>query len=390
MKFIQKTFKLLKRELGILWGNTVLRAIFFGAPVIYTLLLGYVYSSGKVSELPIIVVDEDRSPISNRMIDMLDENETIHVASVVTINSGLKNKMLDENATLVVYIPENFEADILQRHYPEILVDINMANILTANFASRAVQVSLGTLNAGLEAEALRKSGIPYEEALNRYEPFKTTFLRSGNPSGNYMNFLWPGMLATILQQVLLLVAAISFSYEFETGKFETEFRPQVASPGYALFIKITPYLIGSFLISAFFVLAHWLFGVPLSAHPMALILPLLLFTLAVLFLGTLISIWIPNQLKATEVLMVVATPSFVLSGYTWPLEQMPIMVRYFAEIIPLTPFLRIYRTVWVSGGSLSNASTALYSLLIMTFLFGSLAWLSLKFKYYRSRPSKK
>lgn len=390
MKYLKNTPYLLKRELGILWGNSVLRAVFFGAPVLYTLLLGYVYSTGKVSELPIVVVDEDHSPMSARLTDMLDENETIHVSSVRATGTGLKEAMLEENAVLTVYIPEHFEADILQRRYPEVLVDVNMANILTANFATRAVQVSLGTLNAGLEAEALRKSGVPYEEALKRFEPFKTTFLRTGNPSGNYMNFLWPGMLATILQQVLLLAAAISFAYEFETGRFADEFVPKAPRAWYALFVKTLPYLAGSFLIAGFFILGHRLFHVPLSVQPWELLFPLFLFSLAVLFLGTLVSIWIPNQLKATELLMVVATPSFVLSGYTWPIEQMPVYVRYLSEAIPLTPFLRVYRTVWVSGGSLADAASAVQSLGCMVLVFGLLSWVSLLYKYRSARTSKK
>ena len=382
MKYLKNTLPLLKRELGILWSNSVLRAVFFGAPVLYTLLLGYVYSAGKVTDLPIIVVDEDHSPLSARLIDMLDENETVRVESVLTINAGLKHKMLAENAALTVYIPERFEADVLQRRYPEVLVDVNMANILTANFATRAVQVSLGTLSAGLEAEGLRKSGVPYDEALKRFEPFKTSFLRSGNPSGNYMNFLWPGMLATILQQVLFLAAAISFAYEFETGRFQNEFVKLAPKPWFALLVKTVPYFVGALLITAFFVLGHFIFGVPLSSHPFELLGPLLLFCVAVLFLGTLVSIWIPNQLKATELLMVVATPSFVLSGYTWPSEQMPAAIRYFSEIIPLTPFLRIYRTVWASEGHLADCMPAVRSLVILCLVFGTLAWVSLKIKY--------
>lgn len=60
-----KTFiKLLKREFRIFWKNDVLKMLFFGAPLAYGLLIGYIYSKGKVTDLPIIVVDEDQSSMS--------------------------------------------------------------------------------------------------------------------------------------------------------------------------------------------------------------------------------------------------------------------------------------------------------------------------------------
>src|SRR5690554_8044880 len=81
---MMKTFlELLKREFRLFWGNKILRLLFIGAPVMYGILLGYVYGKGKVTDLPIVVVDQDRSSMSNKAIEMMNDNEVIHIAEII-------------------------------------------------------------------------------------------------------------------------------------------------------------------------------------------------------------------------------------------------------------------------------------------------------------------
>ena len=76
-------FELLKREFRLFWNNSVLRVLFIGAPIMYGVLLGYVYSKGKVTDLPIIVVDQDQSKLSKSAIEMMDDNEVLYVACLL-------------------------------------------------------------------------------------------------------------------------------------------------------------------------------------------------------------------------------------------------------------------------------------------------------------------
>ncbi|MEZ5148081.1 MAG: hypothetical protein R2759_13715 [Bacteroidales bacterium] len=98
-------------------------------------------------------------------------------------------------------IPKDFEKQVMTKKYPEVLTIVNTSNVLTANYASTAIQICLGTLKAGVQIEALKKRECP-SVAMSQYEPFKTTFIQKYNRSTNYMYFLWPGILATVLQQV--------------------------------------------------------------------------------------------------------------------------------------------------------------------------------------------
>src|SRR5690606_27301848 len=180
------------------WSSDVCSSDLIGAPIMYGVLLGYVYQKGKVTDLPIIVVDEDRSSMSQKVIEMLGDNEILKVALVKNDESGLSKQVLDLDADCVVMIPKDFEKDVLTSKNPEIVTIVNTSNVLTANYASGAIQLVLGTFKAGTQMETLRKQGTPENLLMSSYEPFKTTFIKKFNRSTNYMYFLWPGVLATV------------------------------------------------------------------------------------------------------------------------------------------------------------------------------------------------
>ena len=105
-----KTFlNLIKREFGLFWSNKVLRILFIGAPLMYGILLGYVYSKGKVTDLPIIVVDYDQSALSRKAIEMMNDNEVLSVARLQFDETNLNRLMIEKDATCVVIIPKDFE-----------------------------------------------------------------------------------------------------------------------------------------------------------------------------------------------------------------------------------------------------------------------------------------
>lgn len=378
--------QLVKREFKLFWGNSVLRLLFIGAPVLYSIMFGFVYEKGKVTDLNIIVVDQDNTALSHQLIDMLGDTEVLNIVDIRNDRASLEKDIIKLESEAVVFIPDRFEADILQNRSPEVNVNINLANILTANYTSRAIQTVLGTLNAGIEMEALKKKGTPASEALNKYEMFNTNFVRMYNTSSNYMSFLWPGMLATIVQQVILLALALSFAQEYENNTFKTELLTKTQSPALAILVKCTPYWLMTIAIWLFFLVQQQYFKIPLA--PEAVWSNLLLaglFVAASSFLGILVSILVPNQLKATEMLMVIATPSFVFSGFTWPLSQMPVWIQYIADVIPLTHFLKGYRVLLTQQGTLNDIQGPLLGLLLLTVSLALLSYFALRIKMKRT-----
>ncbi|WP_417199929.1 ABC transporter permease [Bizionia sp.] len=378
---MKKFIHLIKREFRLFFSNNVLRLLFIGAPILYGILIGAVYQKGKITDLPIIVVDQDQSLMSVKFIDMLEETESIQVVSVFPDLTNVKNKAIDKDASVIVNIPRGFTSGIQQNKLPEITIFVDASNTLTSNTALMAVNGVAMTIKAGIQIESQMKKGVPEHVATQNYEPFKTTIIKQSIRSGNYLYFMLPGVLLTVFQQILLLGLALTFASEYENRTFEELVR-KMPNPLGMLAVKIIPYMI----MSVGILLLYWGFSkyynMVIGGAFWAFSLSTFVFILAVCGIGVLVSIVLPNQLKATEVLMVVATPSFILSGFTWPLSQMPNWVQFIAELIPLTHYLKTFRILYLNHASVSHIYAPVIAMSIIAVICLSLSAIILHYKF--------
>jgi ABC-2 type transport system permease protein len=350
-------------------------------------MFGNVYKKGKITNMPIAVIDEDNTPMSVKIIDALNDNENLAVKKVQFDAGDLAAEMPSKNYIAVVTIPAGFEADVYQKRYPELLVDVNMANLVPANFASRGIQAVLGTVSAGVEIEALKKAGTDPVNAAQRFEPFKVNYNRLYNPASNYMELMMPGILGTIMQQVLFLGLALVFSRDFEDGYFKKLAKANKWSL-YHIVLKALPFII--LIIPIWLIVASFypMFNIDIAVFSWPMALLVTVFTFACMFIGMLFSLIVPNQLRATELLMVLATPSFLLSGYTWPMESMPRLIQQFANTLPLTHFLEGFRRIAIYKGTLKDIQSQLNALTWMTVICFVLMLILMQLKINKERKA--
>ncbi|HUH34752.1 MAG TPA: ABC transporter permease [Moheibacter sp.] len=380
---------LVKREFQLFFQNKVLMVLFIGAPIMYGVLIGSVYKKGTVTNLPIVVVDEDQSPLSKQLIDMFNENEVIYVSDVLNDPMQAHAIAMKREATVVVNIPKNFSSDINYNRSTEMSMFVNTSNTLTSNYAMMAVNVCAATLKAGIQIKAQEKKGVPAYVAAQQYEPFKTTIIKQNFRSGNYLYFMLPGVLLTVFQQIMMLALALSFASEFEKGTF-TELVKKSSNVFKLILMKITPYLLMSVLIFAMYYGYSVWYRMPLHIEGFTFWGASILFLLAVSFIGILVSAAIPTQLQATEILMVIATPSFILSGFTWPLSQMPEWVIWIANCIPLTHYLHIFRTLVIEQGTADLVSGSIGGLAIIAIVTFALSVVILQLKINKAKKEVK
>ncbi|MDO5615610.1 MAG: ABC transporter permease, partial [Cruoricaptor ignavus] len=372
---------LLKREFRLFFTNKTLLSVFFMAPIVYALLIGFTYEKGKVEHIPIIVVNYDQTPISYQVVEMLGDNSTIKVLNYVDEPANIKDEIIKTEAAALVIIPERFEAMLQQKQYPEINVFINTSNVLTANFASKAIQQTLGTLSAGVEIKALQRKGMSSEMAKTQYEPFKANYITIFNTTSNYLIFMWPAMMAVVLQQVILLAMAVSFSEEFKRESFIKDFAGKEKYAILVMAIKCLPVWIFANFNILFFYLCSIYFKIPAPENVGNFFLLTAIFVVASTNLGVLVSILIPDSLKATQILMVIASPAFIISGFTWPVSAMPDFIQHFNSIIPLTPYLEALKIMVVQHGSDFLTRKYFLHLFILGWVYFILGWIALKIK---------
>ena len=255
--------------------------------------------------------------------------------------------------------------------------------------ASKHIQSVLMTLNAGIEIEGLKKQGMHSSQAMASYESFKINFNKMYNSTGNYVTFMLPGLLAGIMQQIIFLAMALVFARDFEDGYFG-KLVEHSRNALYHIFLKATPFLL--MLPIMWFGIAFFLpyFNVDISIFNLPMMALAALLTTASMSIGMLFSIVIPNQLKATELLMVISTPAFILSGFTWPTMAIPTVITNVAQYIPLTQFLEGFRKIAFYGGDMPSIQAELWMLAIISIIAFVAMAILLQFKIYLFNRKKK
>jgi len=329
------------------------------------------------------VVNLDQSPLSNTVIEALNDNQYIAVKQVVYDVFPAREALRAGKTEGVVTIPANFSNDINMKRHPELQVDLNTINILTSNYISTGVIKTMAYIDAGITMATLQKRGMPSAFTPDQYNSFSVNVARHYNPETNYLRFLWPGIVGTILQQIFLMAIALIFTQEFEKGTF-AELVSRTRSSALMIFGKATPYLLYMIAIWAMILYVVFpLFRIDVVGTFGNVALVSLLFMLSLLAFGIMVSVFCRTQLLATDILMIISAPSFIVSGFTWPLSQMPVIMQSLANLLPLTHFLSAFRKVVFMGVTSHDVLPELKALAILAVVYGVIAIAVLKIKIY-------
>lgn len=187
-----------------------------------------------------------------------------------------------------------------------------------------------------------------------------------------------PGLIAVILTMTMILFTSAAIVREREQGNLEFLINTPVR-PFELMLGKILPYmLIGAVQVALILGLGHALFAVPVPREIGSLVMVTLLFILASLTLGLLISTRAQTQLQAMQMTVFILLPSILLSGFMFPFVAMPKPAQYIAELLPATHYVRLVRAVVLKDAHWTALGTDVLALL--TFIVIGMTLATLKF----------
>jgi ABC-2 type transport system permease protein len=338
---MQRLSRLIWKEFLELRQNPRLFGIVIVAPIIQLTMLGYAATT-DVKEVPIVVADGDRSPESRSLIARFDVSRNFAVIDTVTAVSEVDSYLQRGRAWVALAIPQGYGAAI-QSGTPVAL------QVVADGSDSNSTTVALGyatSLVAGYAEELVRTSD-PGPRTLAIDTRIRVWF----NPQLESRFFMIPGVLALLLLLVTANLAAMGIVREKELGTLEqlnvTPLRRWELIVG-----KLLPYgviaLIDVFLVTA--VAVFW-FEVPLRGSLTLLLAMSLIYVLCTLALGLFISTISETQQQAMmTATFFFLTPMIYLSGFIFPIENMPRIIQYVTYLIPLRYFLVIVRGIFLKG----------------------------------------
>ncbi|MGE3913160.1 MAG: ABC transporter permease [Chloroflexota bacterium] len=347
-------------------------AIVLVLPVMQLLLLGYAINT-VVDHLPTVVLDESRDADSRALINAF-QNSTYFDMVASALNRNEAVAAIDNGqAKVALVIPPDYGDDVLGGRTGQIqlIVDGSDPNIAqTALFAAGVIsQAHSASINAGLIQRLGRRTGAGGVE-------MRPVVLY--NPSMLSANFMVPGIIGMIMQFQTLILTAFAVVRERERGTLEqlivTPIRPWELMLG-----KLLPYTAIAFIGATVALFAGWaLFGVEVAGSIPLLALLSVLFLLGSLGLGLLISTVSQTQGQAMQMAIFILLPTILLSGFVFPRDTMPWIVKQIGQLIPLTYYLQILRGIilkgvgmdvlWKSALPLAILSVAVFTLSAMRF----------------------
>jgi len=364
------------REFKIIFSSRLYILALLIFPIADCLFLGGIYSAGFLEKLPVAVIDHDNSKISRNIIRFFNASPGMEVKYRISNTEELRDLFARQKAVLGLYIPTNTQKNIKRQKTHDITVFINSSNYIAASIADIDANTIIATVSGGIKYKTLNKKGFSSKQAKELLMPVKNDTAKLFNPALNYNIFLTPGLWMSVIQQLLILAGILAISTEFDLKTIRAMLRSGGAS--------VLKAMSGKLIFYTFFAYVHFeilyrvlfpLFAIPIAGSTSAVIVLSMCFAFAAISLGMLLSSVLRTRANALRGCLIIAAPAFLLSGYTWPLEQMPVFLRVFSETIPLTPFLAGFRKIYMYGLGTEFILTYAKQLVISGVIFFSLAY---------------
>jgi ABC-2 type transport system permease protein len=287
----------------------------------------------------------------------------------------IRSLIYSRKACAALYIPRNFEADLKKGSAARVRLFVNGTNLLAANLIQSDIRTAAGTLSAGVKLKYLEKSGNPPQKAMALQSQLKVDVMRLYNPAFNYMGFLVPGMWFAVLYQIFMVFGALSIAQEKDKNTFRGLFEISGKSAAKIMAGKYSAYTaLAIFLSTVYLAVFYPAFGLEIKGSTALLSAFTLLFILAVISLGFFISCVFKDRNDAVKGTLLLAAPAFILSGYTWPLDNMPWYIKPVALAIPLTEFLSGVKKIVFYGAGAESLAVEASALAAMAALYSGLA----------------
>ncbi|MCP4663688.1 MAG: ABC transporter permease [bacterium] len=365
---MRKILAVAHKEVRQIVRDPLTLGMLLGLPAFMLVIFGYAISF-DVDHVALGVQDRDRSPASRELIASFVTTDRFDLKAELETDAAIERAIEEARVQVVLVIPVGFGTDLAagRRAAVQLLLDGTDSTSATTilGYATGVV----AAVNARLRVARLRNAGV--ESALAAAIDYQPRVWY--NPELNSSYFLVPGLIGFIMMITAVLSTALSVVREKERGTLE-QLRVAPLATIEILLGKILPYLVISLLaMTLILTAARILFGVVVKGSYVDLFLVTLLFLLGAIGWGLLISTLVDSQAIAFQIgVMTALLPTLLLSGFIFPIRNMPWVLQLVTHIVPARYYLVTLRGIILKGSDLGPywdqvGSLLLYTLVVIT-----------------------
>jgi ABC-2 type transport system permease protein len=365
LESVLRIFALIRKELLAILKDPRSRVSLFLPPVLQCLIFGYA-ATYDLSNVPYAVLDQDRSAASHELLAALDGSGVFHRVVQLYNAADIRSVIDEQTALLVIQIGQDFARRLAAGQPADVEVIADGRNSNTAGTALGYVGAIVNSFNADWAAS--HGQAAP---------PLQVTMRAWYNANLETRWYMIPALIGTLTFLQTLLLTAMSVAREREQGTFDqllvTPFRPFEIMVGKA----VPSVLIGLIQATLILLVAQLWFRIPFAGSYFTLYAGLLLFLLAAVGMGLMLSAIVATMQQAMLYAFVVMMPFALLSGLTTPLSNMPRIFQDFTLVNPLRYAIDIAHRVYLEGAGLAQLTPDLWPMaIIATVTLSSAAWL--------------
>jgi ABC-2 type transport system permease protein len=343
-------------------------------PLFLLVMFGYAINL-DVKRIGLAVYDGDKSEISRNFIEDFTHTEYFVLKRSLDAPEEIDELLLDESVQVMLVIPPDFGKKLLQKNTAPLQVIIDGSNPTVGSTAVGYIEMIVADYTSSAEyfsasAGSAQLNKIPVESLPRIWF----------NPELLSARFLVPGLIAFILMVTAVISTSLSIVREKERGTVEQ----LVVSPirPYELLIgKTIPYFFIALINASCVLLASYLFfGMAIQGSYFIFLIVTLTFLIGCLGLGILISTFIDTQQNAFLVaVFLTVLPSYILSGFVFPIRNMPLLIQAVTYVVPNRYFLSALRSIMIKGVGIESFLFDFIALCIFDVVVISLSILRLR-----------
>ncbi|MBM3791165.1 MAG: ABC transporter permease [Acidobacteria bacterium] len=378
----ERVFEIIRKEFLQTLRDPRRRILLIGPPLIQLIIFGYAVNL-DVEDARLAWVDLDRTPHSRELRALFEGSIHFEIVSFPSTEEQVSLQLDRGDVQAVVRILPGFARDLLRGRNPAVQVLVDGTNSNTAGIvAGHAQQVvssyAAATLRKLQPARAVASPAVAATAAPGS-SPLNARARVWFNPNLKSREYFVPGVIVNIIALVTIMLTAMSIVREKEIGTMEqlmvTPIRPIELMLG-----KILPFaIVGLFEVALVTAAALVVFRIPFRGSIWMLLGASVAFLLTTLGVGLFISTISHTQQQAMMASTTFFMPAMMLSGFAFPIRNMPPVIQYLTYLNPLRYFMEIARGVFLKG----TGAPALWPQMLALTLLGAmvLAFSSLRFR---------
>ncbi|MGB8065753.1 MAG: ABC transporter permease [Candidatus Sulfotelmatobacter sp.] len=314
-------------------------------PVILVLLFGYGVNL-DLKHLPVYVYDQDGSQQSQDLLKRFQASDYFEIERVVSNYAELSRAIDDGRAKMGIVIPWDFSQRLHDGRVAQVQALVDGSDDNTANVLIGYSQAVVQGYSSDIQLDWLQARGQNAQASPVGVET-RTWYNEDLESSA----FIIPGVLALVMSVIGSFLTSLTIAREWERGSMEQLISTPV-TPLEIMLGKLVPYfVIGMFDVIVCALIALYWFEVPFRGSFLTLVLSSAMFMVVVLSLGFFISVIAKNQLAASQIaLLATFLPAFLLSGFLYAIEQMPVVLQWITRVLPARYYVSVLKKIFLKG----------------------------------------